>query len=64
MKQNKELYQLTLERIRDRADTLYPEKIVYRQKEAAQIMGVSTTELRRAGLKTNITCEQLAKVFS
>lgn len=64
MKQEQGLYQQTLERIRDRADKLYPDKLLYQQAEAAKIMGVSVETLRRAGLRTRITCEQLAKVFS
>ena len=64
MSREKELYPDTLERIRRRADELYPNKLVYTQKEASVILGVSTRTLSRRGLKNYITAEQLAKCFS
>lgn len=63
MPREKELYRDTLERIRQRADQLYPNKLLYNQKEAAQIMGCST-RLYRKGLKNDITAEQLARIFA
>ena len=64
MPREKELYRDTLERIRQRADQLYPNKLLYNQKEAAQIMGCSTKRLYRKGLKKDITAEQLARIFA
>lgn len=64
MSREKELYPDTLERIRRKADELYPNKLVYTQKEASAILGVSTRTLSRRGLKNYITAEQLARCFS
>lgn len=64
MPREKELYRDTLERIRKRADELFPDKLVYTQKEAAQIMGVSPITIYRKGLKGFITAEQLARAFA
>lgn len=64
MPREKELYRDTLERIRGRADTLFPEKLLYSQHEAAKIMGVSTKTLSRRGLSEMITAEQLARTFA
>lgn len=64
MPREKELYRDTLERIRTRADQLYPGKLVYTQKEAAQIIGVSPITIYRRGLKNFITAEQIARVFA
>lgn len=64
MPREKELYRDTLERIRDRADTLYPEKLIYSQIEAARIMGCSARTLQRLGLDGFITAERLARIFS
>lgn len=64
MPREKELYRDTLERIRKRADILFPSKLLYSQKEAAQIMGCSTKKLQRKGLSYDITTEQLARIFS
>ncbi|MFR8011227.1 MAG: hypothetical protein ACLU8W_05645 [Clostridia bacterium] len=64
MPREKELYRDTLERIRKRADELYPDKLLYSQKEAAQIVGVSTKTLYRRGLSEMITAEQLARAFA
>lgn len=64
MPREKELYRDTLERIRKRADELYPDKLVYTQKEAAEIIGVSAMTISRRGLKNMITAEQLARAFA
>lgn len=65
MPREKELYRDTLERIRARADQLFPDKLVYSQCEAAQIVGVSTKTLYRKGLCGKlITAEQIARVFA
>lgn len=64
MPREKELFAVTLERIRKRADELYPEKLVYSQQEAARIMGVSSKTLYRRGLSEFITAEQLARAFA
>lgn len=64
MPREKELYIDTLDRIRKRADQLYPDKLLYAQNEAARIMGVSTKTLQRRGLSQLITAEQLARVFA
>ncbi|WP_195200926.1 hypothetical protein [Faecalispora jeddahensis] len=64
MPREKELYRDTLERIRTRADQLFPDKLVYNQKEAAQIVGVSPMTISRKGLKNMITAEQIARVFA
>lgn len=64
MPKEKELYRDTLERIRKRADKLYPDKLVYTQEEAAKIMGKHRNTIARHGLKTDITCERLARAFA
>lgn len=64
MPREKELFVPTLERIRKRADALYPDKLLYTQREAAVIMGVSTKTISRRGLSEFITAEQLARVFA
>lgn len=64
MPREKELYRDTLERVRKRADELYPDKLVYTQKEAAEIIGVSAMTISRRGLKNMITAEQLARAFA
>ena len=50
MPREKELYVPTLERIRGRADRIYPDKLLYTQKEAAKIMGCSPDYLRELGI--------------
>jgi DNA-binding XRE family transcriptional regulator len=64
MPREKELYEPTLESIRCRAKELYPSKLVFRQEEAAKILGVSPKTLYRRGLNKFITCEQLARTFA
>lgn len=64
MPREKELYASTLESIRARAKELYPNKLIFEQREAALIMGVSVSTLYRRGLKQNITSEQLAREFA
>ncbi len=64
MPREKELFLPTLERIRQRADSLYPNKLLYTQQEAAKIMGVSTKTISRRGLSELITAEQLARAFA
>jgi DNA-binding XRE family transcriptional regulator len=64
MPREKELYHDTLDRIRSRADEKYPNKLLYTQKEAADIMGISTKTLYRKGLSEMITAEQLARTFA
>lgn len=64
MPREKELYRDTLERIRKRADEKFPNKLLYSQKEASQLMGVSISTLYRRGLRELITAEQLARAFA
>ena len=64
MPREKELFLPTLERIRQRADALYPNKLLYTQQEAAKIMGVSTKTISRRGLSELITAVQLARAFA
>lgn len=64
MPREKELFAVTLERIRKRADELYPNKLLYSQQEAARIMGVSARTIYRRGLSEFITAEQLARAFA
>ena len=64
MPREKELYVPTLERIRGRADRIYPDKLLYTQKEAAKIMGCSPDYLRELGIRGLTTCEQLARLFA
>ncbi len=64
MPREKELYSPTLESIRNRAKELYPDKLVFRQEEAAKIMGVCTKSLQNRGLSHFITAEQLARTFA
>jgi len=60
----KELYHDTLERIRQRADEKFPDRLIYSQQEAALIMGISAKTLQRRGLSGMITAEQLARAFA
>lgn len=64
MPKEKELYRDTLERIRKRADELYPNKLLYQQKEAAVIMGCSAAYLCKVGCSGMVTAEKLARAFS
>lgn len=64
MPREKELYRDTLERICKRADEKFPNKLLYTQKEAAQLMGYSPQTICRRGLACGITCEQLARAFA
>lgn len=64
MPREKELYRDTLERFRKRADAMYPDRLVYTQKQAAELVGVSVCTLRRRGLGGEITVEQLARAFA
>ena len=64
MPREKELYRDTLERIRKRADEMYPDKLLYTQQEAAKIMGRSTKTISRRGMSDLITTEQLARAFA
>lgn len=64
MPREKELYEPTLESIRARAKELYPNKLIFGQREAAEIMGVSASTLYRRGLRQDITAEQLAREFA
>lgn len=64
MPREKELYEPTLESIRLRAKELYPNKLLFRQEEAARIMGVCTKTLQNRGLSHFITAEQLARAFT
>ena len=64
MPKEKPLYRDTLERFRKRADELYPKKTTYNQKEAARLLGRSSSYLSSRGIKGIITCEQLAWFFS
>lgn len=64
MPREKELYEPTLESIRMRAKELYPDKLVFRQEEAARIMGVCAKTLQNRGLSHFITAEQLARAFA
>jgi predicted DNA-binding protein (UPF0251 family) len=64
MPREKELYEPTLQAIRARAKELYPDKLVFRQEEAAKIMGVCTKTLQKRGLSHFITAEQLAREFA
>lgn len=64
MPREKELYRDTLERIRGRANELYPDKLAYTQQEAAKIMGLTAYKLRNKGIRGEITAEQLAMFFS
>lgn len=64
MPREKELYRDTLERIRKRADEKFPNKLLYTQQEAAELMGCCTLTIYRRGLGGMITAEQLARVFA
>lgn len=64
MPREKELYRDTLESFRKRADEKYPDKLIFTQKEAAVLLGVSISTLHRRGLSSLITVEQLARAFS
>ncbi len=64
MPREKELYHDTLDRIRIRADEKFPNKLLYSQKEAAELMGCSAMTIHRKGLSGMITAEQLARAFA
>lgn len=64
MPREKELYEPTLESIRNRAKELYPDKLLFSRPEAAKVMGVSVSTLYRRGLGGLITAEQLARTFA
>lgn len=65
MPREKELYHDTLERIRKRADEKYPNKLLYNQHEAADIMGISISTIQKHGVTGKlITAEQLARTFA
>ena len=64
MPREKEAYADLLEEIRRRAKELYPDKLIYTQKEAAKIMGCSAKKLQRKGVSGDITSPQLARLFA
>lgn len=65
MPREKELYEPTLERIRKRADEKFPDKLLYNQHEAAEIMGISVSTIQKHGISGKlITAEQLARTFA
>lgn len=64
MGRERELFLPTLERIRKRADELFPDKLVYTRAEAAKIIGISPSTMSRKGFKGTMTAEQLARMFS
>lgn len=64
MPREKELYHDTLERFRKRADEKFPDQLIYTQKQAAEILGVSVKTIQRHGLGADITVEKLARAFA
>lgn len=64
MPREKELYHDTLERFRKRADEKFPDQLIYTQKQAAEILGVSVKTIQRRGLGADITVEKLARAFA
>ena len=64
MPREKELYRDTLERVRKRADELFPEKMIYTTKDISKILGRSQSTLYRWGIKGKYTAEQLARRLS
>lgn len=64
MPREKELYRDTLERVRERADRLFPDKLIYNTQEVAKILGCSVSTLYRRGMQGNYTAEQLARRLS
>lgn len=65
MPREKELYHDTLERIRQRADEKYPDKLIYNQHEASDILGISVSTIQKHGITGKlITAEQLARAFA
>lgn len=65
MPREKELFGPTLERIRKRADEKYPDKLLYNQHEAANILGISVSAIQKHGISGKlITAEQLARTFA
>lgn len=64
MPREKELYRDTLERVRKRADELFPNKLIYNSKEVAKILGWSLSKLYRRGMQGEYTAEQLARRLS
>lgn len=57
----KETYRDTLERVREKADKLYPDQIIYKTEQVAAILGVSRRTAYNWGFKGWNTCEQIAR---
>lgn len=64
MPREKENYRDTLERVRERADKLYPEQIVYTTAQVADILGVSRKTAYNWGFRRWSTCEEIARRIS
>jgi len=64
MPREKDTYADFLEDVRRRAKELYPDKLIYTQQEAAEIIGCNPRTLRRRGLHSEITSVQLARLFA
>ncbi|HJB41853.1 MAG TPA: helix-turn-helix domain-containing protein [Candidatus Gemmiger avicola] len=54
-------YRDTLDRVRARADELYPGKLIYTISEAAKILGVGRSTMYRWGFRKFTTAEQIAR---
>lgn len=64
MPREKELYRDNLEIFTRRALEQFPNKCIFTQKEAAELLGVNVKELRRRNIRFPVTLPELARAFS
>lgn len=64
MPREKELYRDNLDIFTKRALDKFPNKCLFNQKEAAELLGVSVKELRKRNIRFPITLPSLAREFS
>lgn len=64
MPREKELYKDNLEIFTRRAFEKFPNKCLFNQKEAAELLGVNVKELRRRNIRFPVTLPDLAREFS
>ena len=64
MPREKELYRDNLEIFTRRALERFPNKFIFNQKEAAELLVVNVKELRRRNIRFPVTLPELARAFS
>ena len=64
MPREKELYRDNLEIFTRRALERFPNKCIFTQKEAAELLVVNVKELRRRNIRFPVTLPELARAFS